>query len=93
MIEFLAPLFVTGAGSNDVGYSSARFDAALTAAEAAASPREADALANDAQRILLHDMPVVPPWDHVGVVGWPSQVSGVAVTWNGLPDYERIVKA
>lgn len=93
MIEFLAPLFVTGAGSNDVGYSSASFDAALTAAEAAASPREADALANDAQRILLQDMPVVPLWDHVGVVGWSSQVSGVAVTWNGLPDYERIVKA
>ncbi len=93
MIEFLAPLFATGAGSNDVGYSSARFDAALTAAEAAAGPREADALANDAQRILLHDMPVVPLWDYIGVVGWSPQVSGVVVTWNGLPDYERIVKA
>lgn len=93
LIEFLAPLFVTGAGSNDVGYSSAKFDAALTAAEAAPELRQADALANDAQRILLHDMPVVPLWDYIGVVGWSSQVSGVAVTWNGLPDYERIVKA
>jgi len=93
MIEFLAPLFATGAGSNDVGYSSARFDAALAAAEAAPDLRRADALANDAQRILLHDMPVVPLWDYIGVVGWSSQVRGVAVTWNGLPDYERIVKA
>lgn len=93
MIEFLAPLFATGAGSNDVGYSDAKFDAALTAAEAAPDLRQADALANDAQRILLRDMPVVPLWDYIGVVGWSSQVSGVAVTWNGLPDYERIAKA
>ena len=33
MMEFLEPLFVTGAGSNDVDYSHPEFDAALTAAE------------------------------------------------------------
>jgi oligopeptide transport system substrate-binding protein len=93
MIEFLGPLFATGAGSNDVGYSSAEFDAALAAAEAAPDLRRADELANDAQRILLHDMPVVPLWDYISVVGWSPQVSGVTVTWNGLPDYENIVKA
>ncbi len=92
MIEFLGPLFATGAGSNDVGYSSAEFDAALAAAEAAPDLRRADELANDAQRILLHDMPVVPLWDYISVVGWSPQVSGVTVTWNGLPDYENIVK-
>ncbi len=92
MIEFLAPLFDTGAGSNDVGYSSPRFDAALAAAEAAPTLRQADALANDAQRILFHDMPVVPLWDYISVVGWSPHVSNVTVTWNGLPDYESIVK-
>ena len=55
--------------------------------------RESDDLANEAQRILLHDMPVVPLWDTIGVVGWSGQVSGVTVTWNGMPDYENIVKA
>jgi oligopeptide transport system substrate-binding protein len=93
MVEFLAPLFVTGAGSNDVGYSSQEFDAAMVAAEAAPNLQESAALANDAQRILLHDMPVVPLWDNVSVVGWSSEVSNVTVTWNGLPDYENIVKA
>lgn len=92
LIEFLAPLFDTGAGSNDVGYSSPRLDAALAAAEAAPTLRQADALANDAQRILFHDMPVVPLWDYVSVVGWSPHVSNVTVTWNGLPDYESIVK-
>ena len=92
LIEFLAPLFATGAGSNDVGYSSPRLDAALAGAEAAPTLRQADALANGAQRILFHDMPVVPLWDYIGVVGWSPQVSNVTVTWNGLPDYENIVK-
>src|SRR6201997_1483597 len=93
MIEFLAPLFATGAGSNDVGYSNREFDAALAAAEAAPNVREADALAHGAQRFLMHDMPVVPLWDNIGVVGWSAEVKNVHVAWNGLPDYENIVKA
>ncbi|ASL12889.1 extracellular solute-binding protein, family protein 5 [Mycobacterium intracellulare subsp. chimaera] len=93
MIEFLAPLFATGAGSNDVGYSSREFDAALTTAEAAPDMAQATRLANDAQRILFHDMPVVPLWNYISVLGWSGEVSNVTVTWNGLPDYENIVKA
>lgn len=92
MIEFLAPVFATGAGSNDVGYSNPEFDAALAAAEAAPNLADADALANVAQRILLHDMPVVPLWYNIAVVGWSADVSNVQVTWNGLPDYENITK-
>jgi oligopeptide transport system substrate-binding protein len=92
MIEFLAPLFATGAGSNDVGYSNPEFDAALAAAEAAPNLPESDALANAAQRFLMHDMPVVPLWDNISVVGWSAEVKNVRVTWNGLPDYENIVK-
>jgi oligopeptide transport system substrate-binding protein len=93
MIEFLGPLYRTGAGSNDVGYSSRAFDAALATAEAAPSLREADVLVNVAQRILLHDMPAIPLWYYIAVVGWSSHVSNVRLTWNGLPDYENIVKA
>ena len=63
------------------------------AAEAAPDLRQSDALVNNAQRILLHDMPVVPLWDNISVLGWSPGVSRVAVTWNGLPDYENIVKA
>ncbi|KKC02490.1 ABC transporter substrate-binding protein [Mycobacterium nebraskense] len=92
MIEFLAPLYATGAGSNDVGYSSREFDAGLAAAEAAPNLRQADVLVNVAQRILLRDMPAVPLWYYIAVVGWSSQVSRVKLTWNGLPDYENLVK-
>ena len=93
LLEFLEPLFATGAGANDVGYSNRRFDAAIDAAEAAPNLPQSFALANSAQRILLADMPVVPLWYTVAVAGRSSAVNNVRLTWNGLPDYEHIVKA
>jgi oligopeptide transport system substrate-binding protein len=92
ILEFLEPLFVTGAGADDVGYSNPQFDAAVAAAEAAPSLPQSFGLANAAQRILLQDMPVVPLWYTISVAGRSPAVSHVALTWNGLPDYERIVK-
>ena len=37
-------------------------------------------------------MPAVPLWYYISVIGWSAQVSNVKPTWNGLPDYENIVK-
>jgi oligopeptide transport system substrate-binding protein len=65
MMEFLEPLFVTGAGSNDVDYSHPAFDEALTAAEAAPALPESCALTNAALRVLLRDVPVVSLWDYI----------------------------
>ena len=93
MLEFLAPLFVTGAGANDVGYSNPDFDAALAKAETATSLPQSYALTDDAQRILLQDMPTIPLWYTVAAAGRSPAVSGVVITWNGLPDYEHMVKA
>jgi oligopeptide transport system substrate-binding protein len=93
MLEFLEPLFVTGAGADDVGYSNQQFDASIAAAEAAPNLQQSFALANAAQRILLRDMPVVPLWYTISVAGRSPAVSHVALTWNGLPDYEHILKA
>jgi oligopeptide transport system substrate-binding protein len=93
MLEFLDPLFTTGAGSNNVGYANPAFDGALARAASAPTLPQSYALTNDAQRILLHDMPAVPLWYTVSVAGRSPAVSNVAITWNGLPDYERIEKA
>mgnify|MGYP002132899557 FL=1 len=93
MLEFLEPLFVTGAGSNDVDYSNREFDGAVTAAQAAPTLPQSQTLTNTAQQILLEDMPVVPLWDYIGAAGRSAAVSNVVMTWNGLPDYENIVKS
>jgi oligopeptide transport system substrate-binding protein len=93
LLEFLEPLFVTGAGANDIGYANPRFDTALTAARAAPSLDQSHQLTNSAQRILLHDMPVVALWDYANAAGHSPAVSDVTISWNGVPDYEHIVKA
>jgi len=92
LLEFLEPLFVTGAGSNDVDYSNPQFDRALVRAEAASNLPDAYRLTNEAQQILLRDMPVVPLWDYVNAAGHSPAVHDVTITWNGLPGYEGIVK-
>jgi oligopeptide transport system substrate-binding protein len=92
MLEFLEPLFVTGAGSNDVGYSNPAFDQALIRAEAAPNEAESYRLTNEAQQILLPDMPVVALWDYINAAGHSAAVRDVTITWNGLPGYEGIVK-
>jgi oligopeptide transport system substrate-binding protein len=93
LLEFLEPLFVTGAASNDVGYSNPRFDAALRIAQAQPTLPESYAFANATQQILLHDMPVIALWDNINAAGFSPAVSGVAIAWNGLPVYENIVKS
>jgi oligopeptide transport system substrate-binding protein len=93
LLEFLEPLFVIRAGSNDVDYSNPEFDRAVVQAEGAPTIRDSYGLTNRAQEILLRDMPVVPLWDYINAAGHSSSVRDVTITWNGLPGYEAIVKA
>ncbi len=93
MLGFLEPIFVTGAGANDVDYSDREFDGALTVAQAAPTLAESYALTNAAQQILLDDMPVVPLWDYRAAGGHSAAVTNVTLTWNGLPAYEQIVSS
>ncbi|MGK2880193.1 MAG: peptide ABC transporter substrate-binding protein [Mycobacterium sp.] len=93
MLNFLEPVFKTGAGSNDVDYSNPTFDAALVAAEAASSPQESYQLTNQAQEFLFRDMPLIPLWDYISAAGRSEAVQSVTITWNGLPDYENITKS
>jgi oligopeptide transport system substrate-binding protein len=92
LLEFLEPLFLTGAGSNDIGYSNPEFDQAVNRAESATTIKDSYWLANKAQEILLRDMPVVPLWDYINAAGHSPAVHDVAIAWNGLPGYEGITK-
>jgi oligopeptide transport system substrate-binding protein len=91
MMEFLAPQFVTGAGSNDAQYADPAFDAALDAAQRAVDPTVSYALAGKAQELLLRDLPVIPLWDYIAVGGVGTGVHA-RLTWNGVPDYTQITK-
>ena len=73
--NFLAPLYTTTAGSNDGDYSNAEFDALINEAAAAESIDQANALYQEAEQVLVGDLPVFPLWYPQTVGGWSENVS------------------
>ncbi len=90
--NFLAPLYGTGAGSNDTDYSSAEFDDLLKQAASASSTEEANTILDQAQEILFTDMPVIPLWYSNVVGGWSENVENVVFGWNSVALYTDITK-
>lgn len=90
--NFLAPLYGTGAGSNDGDYSSKEFDDLLAKAAAADSVDDANKILDQAQEVLLKDLPAIPLWYANVVGGWSTQVENVTFGWNSVPLYYEITK-
>ncbi len=88
--NFLAPLYGTGAGSNDSGYSNPDFDKKLTEAAAATDPATANKDYQDAEALLAADMPVIPMWYSTATVGWSDKVTNVKVTPFGTFDLSAV---
>lgn len=91
--NFLAPIYGTGAGSNDTDYSSAEFDGLLQQAASASSNDEANSILDKAQEVLFKDLPVIPLWYSNVVGGWSENVDNVVFGWNSVPIYNAITKA
>ncbi|WP_104084094.1 ABC transporter substrate-binding protein [Cryobacterium sp. Y11] len=93
LYNFLSPLYQTGAGSNYEGYSSAEFDTLLKEGAAASSVEAATAKYQQAQEVLLKDLPTIPLWySNVTAVWSADTVSNVAFGWDGVPLYSEITK-
>ncbi|MGA7205354.1 MAG: ABC transporter substrate-binding protein [Specibacter sp.] len=90
LYNFLGPLYGTGAGSNDGDYSSAAFDAKLKEGLSAKTVEEGNKIFNEAQQILLKDLPVVPLWYQAVQGVWSENVNTVPFGWNGVPMYYDI---
>ncbi len=78
--NFLAPIYGTGAGSNDTGYSNKEFDAKLAEAAAASSSDEANQKYQEAEGILAKDFPTMPMWSYSNAFGWSDRVTDVKMT-------------
>ncbi|WP_296631212.1 ABC transporter substrate-binding protein [Rhodoluna sp.] len=92
LANFLAPLYQTGAGANDGQYSSKEFDALIAKGNAATSLEDANKAYQDAQVVLLKDLPAIPMWYGVANGGYSTKVSDVKVGWNSVPVLHNIVK-
>lgn len=90
--NFLAPLYQTGAGSNDGVYSNEEFDDTLEKAASAATPEEMTEGLSKAQEILFEDLPAIPLWYQNAIGGTSEHVDNVTFGWNSVPLYYQITK-
>jgi len=78
--NFLNPIFRTGAAVNGSGYSSPEVDALLAEADAAPTEQEGWALYQQAEKLILQDMPAIPLWYQRVESGWSSRTKNVSVS-------------
>ena len=92
LFNFLGPIYATGAGSNDGDYSNADFDALLKKGSSETDVDTANKDFQDAQEILLKDLPAIPLWYSNVTGGYGTEVSNVTFGWNSVPLYYEITK-
>ena len=92
LYNFLAPIYATGAGSNDGDYSNPEFDSLLSQAAAASDADTANGLLDQAQEILLTDLPAIPLWYSNVTGGYGEAVDNVVFGWNSVPLYYAVTK-
>ena len=88
--NFLAPIYGTGAGSNDTGYSNKEFDAKLAEAASASTTEEANVLYQEAEAILAEDFPTMPMWIYLDQSGYSNRVTDVKLDPFGKLDLTAI---
>ncbi|GLY23248.1 ABC transporter substrate-binding protein [Micromonospora sp. NBRC 101691] len=82
--SYLAPLYSTGADSNNSAYANPEFDALLAQGDAANSIQEAIPFYQKAEDLILEDLPVIPMW--WGKVGAVYGENVDKFVWNAVAD-------
>ncbi len=92
LFNFLGPIYATNAGSNDGDYSSPEFDELLQKGSVETDTAKANEYYQQAQEILLQDLPATPLWYSNVTGGYGESVSNVQFGWNSVPLYYEITK-
>ncbi|MFY0406138.1 peptide ABC transporter substrate-binding protein [Solicola sp. PLA-1-18] len=90
--NYLAPLYATGAGSNDGDYSSEQLDGILRQAAGADEEAERYSLYADAQAVLLQDLPAIPLWYTDVAAAAATGVDNVTFNWKNRPVLNEATK-
>ncbi|AGP30157.1 hypothetical protein A606_02520 [Corynebacterium terpenotabidum Y-11] len=90
--SFLVSNYRTGDSSNDGDYSDQEFDALLADAASQSSPEAAQPIYNQAQAILMRDLPQIPLWYYAASTAWSPKLHNVQSGWLGMPVYTEITK-
>ncbi len=93
LYNFLAPIYATGAGSNDGDYTNPAFDELLKKASGTTDQDAANKILQQAQTILFADLPVIPLWYSNASGGFDKGAKNVQFGWNSVPLYYQITKS
>ncbi|MGH3094880.1 MAG: peptide ABC transporter substrate-binding protein [Streptosporangiales bacterium] len=89
-VDYLAPLYGTGAASNGTGYSNRAVDKALQKGNEATSPKKSVTYYHRAENLILQDMPVAPLWFADTKLAHTSRVSHFKFDGLGYLEYGQI---
>ncbi|MBP2437748.1 peptide ABC transporter substrate-binding protein [Microbacterium amylolyticum] len=95
LYNFLGPLFATGASSNDGKFSSEAFDGLLSEGLEFVGVDNIAAAEkfNEAQSVLLAELPAIPLFYQNAVGAWTENVENVEFAWNSVPVYTEVTVA
>ena len=92
LFNFLGPLYATNASSNDGDYTNPEFDKLIQEGSVDTDPASANKKYQEAQEILLQDLPAFPLWYANVNGGYGENVENVQFGWNSVPLYYEITK-
>ncbi|MBR6459860.1 MAG: ABC transporter substrate-binding protein [Actinomycetaceae bacterium] len=90
--NFMGPLYRENAGSNDARYANDEFENVLMTARSQQDEAERTKGYDEAQKILMRDLPAIPLWGQNALGGYSENVDNVVVNWKTVPVYQDIVK-
>ncbi|WP_312978478.1 ABC transporter substrate-binding protein [Corynebacterium sp.] len=90
--SFLVSNYRTGGGSNDGDYSNPEFDKLLAQASSSPDSEAAQAYYDEAQAVLMEDLPQIPLWYYAATTAWDPGLHNVETNWQGMPVYTEITK-
>ncbi|MEV7055068.1 ABC transporter substrate-binding protein [Streptomyces microflavus] len=88
--NFLQPLYYTNAPSNDGKWTNQDFDDLVDKANAETDKAKAITTFQDAEKVLVEQMPSIPLWYQNGSAGYSERVSNVELNPFSVPVYTEI---
>ena len=90
--NLLAGRYVKGGNGNKMGYDNPAYAELLTRAQAADTAKEAGKLYQQAQTLLLADLPSIPLWSPSSNIGFSQNVGNVTSDWKGAVAFRKVTK-
>ncbi len=88
--NFLQPLYYTNAPSNDGKWTNREFDDLVDQANAETDKAKAITTFQDAEKVLVEQMPAIPLWYQNGSAGYSDRVDNVELNPFSVPVYTEI---